>query len=186
MQLESLSKLFWTSVIAVFIVYFLGFQLLFATKQTFSKFFITHTYDFLFHSPNMMISLILITSCFYLYNLGNMFCKLNKLWKCLPSGLIDLTGRWDSSEITECVERIRLLHAEVSELLRLFSLSNGRVLLIYFSSCVANNILALFFIIVYKDTTVKLGFVPFVFFVHHIVYIVLVLSITTWVINKVN
>lgn len=183
---RSLSKFFWDAFIAAIFTYFLSFQLAFAKTFTFYQYMQTHVMDLLFHSPNIIIIVVLFITCYFLYNLGNMFCKLNSLWKSLSPGLVDSTGRWNTSEITQRVECIRLLHAELSELLRLFSLSYGQVHLIYFFICATNNIVALFLIIIFKNASqANLGILPIIFFIQHAVFIISVLYISTWVIDKV-
>ncbi|CAI6366228.1 unnamed protein product [Macrosiphum euphorbiae] len=140
---------------------------------------------FLFNSsfPVELYSIILVTSLYYLSNLGYRFCELNRLWKCLPFGLIALPGGLTNSEITILVERIRLLHAELSELLRLFSLGYGPILLIYFTFTFSNALLETFLITIYNDSK-EYSLLPFIFYLQHIFHMTSILYITSWVIEK--
>jgi len=139
---------------------------------------------FLFHSPDIINFVVMITSLYYLSNLGYRFCELNRLWKCLPFGLIALPGGLKTSEIMMLVERIRLLHAELSELLRLFSLSYGPVLLVYFTFSFANVIIDTFFIIIYGEL-LESNYSPYLFFLLHIFNMISIIFVTSWVIGEV-
>lgn len=139
----------------------------------------------LFNSPNLITIAVMITSCFYLYNLGYRFNKLNRLWDCLPTGLTALPGTWTDSEITVFVECIRLLHAELSTLLGVFSLCYGPTLLVYFTFTFTNTIIDLLFIIGPKDHDIELGFISYVFYLQYIVFTLSIVCTTSWVIEKV-
>jgi len=141
---------------------------------------------FLFHSPDIINFVVMITSLYYLSNLGYRFCELNRLWKCLPFGLITLPGGLTSSEIIiiMLVERIRLLHAELSELLRLFSLGYGPVLLMYFTFSFAHALIDTFFFTVYRELLRK-DYFPFIFYPIHILEMISIIYVTSWVIEEV-
>ena len=61
---------------------------------------------------------VIVSSHFYLQNLEYRFELLNDFWKCLPAGLLDVTGECSHYDITMMVDNIRLLHAELSDVLR--------------------------------------------------------------------
>jgi len=126
----------------------------------------------------------MITSLYYLSNLGFRFCELNRLWKCLPFGLIALPGGLTTSEITMLVERIRLLHAELSELLRLFSLGYGPVLLMYFTFTFTHALIEIFFITIYREFLGS-DYFPFIFYLQHIFNMISIIYATSWVIEEV-
>ncbi|XP_029347436.1 uncharacterized protein LOC107883587 isoform X1 [Acyrthosiphon pisum] len=128
--------------------------------------------------------MVMATSYFHLINFGRRFCTLNRLWKLLPSGIVALPGGWSSSELTVVMECIRLLHAELSELLRLFSLGYGPVILIYFTFTFIHALVDIFLIIVFDNSSVKLGILSFVFYIQYIMSTLSILCITSWVIKK--
>lgn len=138
-----------------------------------------------FHSPDIIIFVIWVTTLYYLSNLGFRFCELNRLWKCLPSGLIASPAcKWTNSDITMLVERIRLLHSELSELLRLFSLGYGPVLLVYFTLTFTHALIETFLLIIYNDFLGK-NILPYILYIQHIFHMISIVYVTSWVIDKV-
>jgi len=138
---------------------------------------------FLFHSPDVITFVVMITSLYYLSNLGHRFSELNRLWKCLPFRLIELPGGRTTSEMTMLVERIRLLHAELSELLRLFSLGYGPVLLMYFTFTFTHALIDTFFITIHREFSID--YFPFIFYLKHIFDMISIIYVTSWVIEEV-
>ncbi|CAH1714555.1 unnamed protein product [Aphis gossypii] len=128
----------------------------------------------------------MITSLYYLSNLGHRFCELNRLWKCLPFRLIKLPGGRTTSEMTMLVERIRLLHAELSELLRLFSLGYGPVLLMYFTFNFTHALIDTFLFTIYRDFFISGYFFPYIFYIKHIFDMISIIYVTSWVIEEVR
>ncbi|XP_022164452.1 uncharacterized protein LOC111029656 [Myzus persicae] len=126
----------------------------------------------------------MVTSFYHLSNLGFRFSELNRLWKCLPFGLIALpAGGWTNSEITMLVERIRLLHSELSELLKLFSLGYGPVLLLYFIFTFTHALIETFHITIYNDLLGN-NILPYIFYLQHIFHMISIIYVTSWVIDK--
>jgi len=97
------------------------------------------TYDFsaiafhLFIDPNMLDMVIVTGGCIYIHSVASRFCALNDGWKRLPGGLMATSGEWTQSEITMSIESIRLLHADLCEIINVFSLGYGMVMLGYFT-----------------------------------------------------
>ncbi|XP_060875535.1 uncharacterized protein LOC132948874 [Metopolophium dirhodum] len=182
-KLYSKSKTFWNVIFASFFLYFLCCQY-FLILQFGRRIKDLSDYStVVFHSPDIIIFIVMITSLYYLSNLGYRFCELNRLWKCLPFGLLALPGGWTNSEITVLVERIRLLHAELSELLRLFSLGYGPVLLVYFTFTFAHALIETFLFTIYKDS-LRNNIFPYIFYLQHIFNMISIIYITAWVIEK--
>lgn len=174
-----LGKGFWSVWFFGLVTYYVSFQIKFALK-------LTHYIDFLFHSPNIVVMAVMLTSCFYLYHLGYRFRKLNALWKRLPPGLMVLPGgRWTDPDVAASVECVRLLHAELSDLIRMFSLGYGPVLLMYFSFTFTSTAIDILFIIFFKDFGVKLNVIPFIFYTQYVIFVVAILCSASWVIDKV-
>jgi len=93
---------------------------------------------------------VIVSSHFYLQNLEYRFELLNDFWKCLPAGLLDVTGECSLHDIVTMVDNIRLLHAELSEILRIFSMGYGQMLLGYFVLNYINILVHLFYTICFK------------------------------------
>jgi len=185
-EFPTLSKTFWIAFVAIFFIYFIGCQLYLILNGIILNLEIVHFTSLLFHSPDIIIFIVMSTSYFYLINLGRRFCILNRLWKLLPPGIVALPDGWSSSEITVLVECIRLLHAELSGLLRLFSLGYGPVILIYFTFTFIHALVDIFLIIVFDNSSVKLGILSFVFYIQYIMSTLSILWIASWIIKKVS
>ncbi|KAE9536597.1 hypothetical protein AGLY_006999 [Aphis glycines] len=183
-KVYSKSKRFWNIGFASFILFFMYCQIfIFNLRGNDINDFSLYT-KFLFHSPDFITFVVMITSLYYLSNLGYRFCELNRLWKCLPFRLIELPGGRTTSEMTMLVERIRLLHAELSELLRLFSLGYGPVLLMYFTFTFSHALIDTFFITIYWEFLGN-DYFPFIFYPKHIFDMISIIYVTSWVIEEV-
>jgi len=87
----------------------------------------------LFMDPNMLDMVVVNAACIFIHSVASRFCALNDGWKRLPVGLLATSGEWTQSEITMSMESIRLLHADLCEIINVFSLGYGMVLLGYFT-----------------------------------------------------
>jgi len=87
----------------------------------------------LFADPNMLDMVIVNGGCIFIHSVASRFCALNDGWKRLAVGLLATNGQWTQSEITMSIESIRLLHADLCEIINVFSLGYGMVLLGYFT-----------------------------------------------------
>jgi len=90
---------------------------------------------------------VIVSSHFYLQNLEYRFDLLNDFWKCLPAGLIDVPGECSLHDIVMMVNNIRLLHAELSDILRILSMGYGQMLLSYFVFSYISMLVHLFYTI---------------------------------------
>jgi len=93
---------------------------------------------------------VIVSSYFYLHNLEYRFEILNDFWKRLPVGLSPVPGEYSHYDIAMMVDTIRLLHAELSDILRIFSLGYGKMLLGYFVFNYINIMVFFFFTFIYK------------------------------------
>lgn len=182
-RLQLLSKLFWTFIIAVYFTYYIAIQL-----YLYKRLHTPMNYSFLiliFRTPCIIMFLVTGMTCFYLYNLGSRFCALNKFWKCLRIGSSTMQKEWTISEMIIFVECIQLLHVELSDLLRVFSLGYGLVLLFFFFFNILDICLDLFFFAIFKHCNFEIGLMPVFFFLQNITYTIVILVIATWVTEKV-
>uniref|UniRef100_A0A2S2PP43 Gustatory receptor n=1 Tax=Schizaphis graminum TaxID=13262 RepID=A0A2S2PP43_SCHGA len=84
-----------------------------------------------FIDPSFLEMVIVIGGCFYIRSVASRFCALNDAWKRLPQDLEEIPGEWTQSEITMSIECLRLLHADLCEIIKVFSLGYGMILLGY-------------------------------------------------------
>ncbi|KAF0761922.1 Gustatory receptor, partial [Aphis craccivora] len=75
------------------------------------------------------------------------FQTLNDFWTQLPDGLTTPTvaGGWTHNEITMLVDKVRRLHAELSDLLRIFSTGFGKMILEFFVFSYINILISFFY-----------------------------------------
>jgi len=128
--------------------YFFGFKALhFYLRRIKIKNIVTLTNHILFSVPYVMDYIVTISSCFFLQNMYVRFQTLNDLWKCLPADLVPVFDQLTHIEIVNLMENTRLLHSELCELLKMFTLSHGPLLLGFFLTSFINMILAIYLIV---------------------------------------
>jgi hypothetical protein len=88
----------------------------------------------IFGPPFPVHYIVLMSTCFFLYSLYVRYGTLNDLWTRLPVGLIAVPDQRTHIEIAVLIDDIRLLHSELSELIKIFSLGYGPLLVSYFAS----------------------------------------------------
>lgn len=141
-------------IFSLLFIYFLGVKLLFLYfKSGKIKNVVSLLHYALFSLPFVMDYAVIITSCFFLQNMCIRFQTLNDIWKCIPIDLINVSGQWTHNEIVNVMENTRLLHSELCELLKMFSLGYGSLLLGFFSFSYINILLSIYFIINSYDIT---------------------------------
>jgi len=96
----------------------------------------------LFDPPFIIDIIVTITTCYFLQNMYVRFQMLNDVWKCLPVGLVPVSGQWTHNEIVNIIENTRLLHSELCELLRMFTQGYGLTLVSFFTSNFINMLLS--------------------------------------------
>lgn len=125
-----LSKQFWVQILTSLFIYFLGFEVY--RMYAWPPHSITTVVILIFGVPYILDFIVVISTCFYLINLECRFQILNDYWKDLHLILNSISSNSSISEIVMLMENIRLLHAEISQLLKKFSLGYGPLLLGYF------------------------------------------------------
>jgi len=139
---------------------------------------------------------VVVSSHFYLQNLEYRFELLNDFWKCLPAGLLDVTDECSHHDIAMMVDTIRLLHSELSDILRVFSMGYGQMLLCYFVLNYINLLANLFYTICFKfarpaeDSQMMKIFmkesVQFIFYLQTIIFTMSIVTAASRVHDKVN
>ncbi|XP_029341159.1 uncharacterized protein LOC115033181 [Acyrthosiphon pisum] len=90
---------------------------------------------------------VTVSSCFFLQNLYVRFQTLNDCWKCLPADLVATSDEWTHTKIVDLMENTRLLHSELCDLLKMFTLGYGPLLLGLFTTSFINLIVSVYFIV---------------------------------------
>lgn len=154
---------------------------------------ITTILIFFFEMPYITDYVVLVTVCYYLSNLGCRFQILNDLWKCLPAGLAPVPDKWTHFDIAMAVENIRLLHAELCELLKTFDSGFGPLLLSFFV-CTFIDMIYVFYLMLYHEFISDDGFIDSVlkylavhiFNVQVVIFTISIVASASWANEKVN
>lgn len=173
--------------------YFFGyylFDLYFWPPQSLN---ITTLLIFFFEMPYITDYVVLITVCYYLSNLACRFQILNEFWKCLPAGLAPVPDKWTHFDIAMSVEHIRLLHAQLSELLKTFDSGFGPLLLCFFV-CSFIDMIYVFYLMLYHEFITDDGFIDSVlkylavhiFNVQVLIFTISIAATASWINAKVS
>lgn len=147
---RSLSKKRWIIIAISLFLYLIGYEVCALSLWNPKTLDITTMPVLFFSMPYITDFVVIVTVSFYLNNLNYRFQTLNDIWKCLPTGLIATRGEWTHSEIVMLVESIRLLHAKLSEILKIFNLSHGLLLLGFFVF-IFIDFMYIFYLIIYHE-----------------------------------
>ena len=91
---------------------------------------------------------VIFSTCFFLQQLDCRFQTLNDSWQYLLPGFISVPAGELSHFITGMtLDKIRLLHAELSDLLRIFSAGYGQMLVGFFVFSYTNTVLTFYYMI---------------------------------------
>ncbi|KAF0760652.1 Gustatory receptor [Aphis craccivora] len=106
-----------------------------------------------FSDPNLLDMVIVTGGCFYIRSVASRFCALNDAYRRLPLGLVEIPGEWTQSQITMSLECLRLLHADLCEIIKVFSLGYGMIMLGYFTFSFVGLLMFtyMYFAVGYKD-----------------------------------
>lgn len=154
---------------------------------------ITSISSYIFGVPYIADYAVVISVCFYLNNLASRFQALNDQWKRLPDGLIS-AARWRHSKILKSVENIRLLHAQLSELVKIFSLAYGLLLLSFFVFVFIDLVYIFYLSINYEYSTTRIGFIKnfvrylpiHIFNIQCIIFMMSIIVAASWINEKVH
>ncbi|XP_022182801.1 uncharacterized protein LOC111042481 [Myzus persicae] len=97
------------------------------------------------------VAVIFLTH-FFLQQLEYRFQTLNDSWKYLLPGFLPFPEEWTRSMTEMTLDKIRLLHAELSDLLRLFSFGFGQLLLGFFVFSYFDMLLKIYYFMFFDDT----------------------------------
>lgn len=181
-QIKSLGGWFWFTVATVYFVYH-TLLLVYMQTTVVPKYDVGHLLENIFSVPRITDFIVVYTLCFYLSHLGCRFSALNAFWKRPMAGLLADPRRWHANDVAVLVECTRLLHAELSDLLRVLNFAYGPVLLALFASIVFDMTFHFFILLFVK----KLDVVPAIALdTANVFFIVCVLSFATRVNEQVS
>ncbi|XP_050427805.1 uncharacterized protein LOC126837885 [Adelges cooleyi] len=135
--------------------------------------------------PRLADFVIMANTYIFLGNLGCRFCALNVFWKRLPATLLMTPGCWSKEEVVMLVECCRLLHADLCNLLRMFSIAYGPVLMFLSYFIIFDMGLNVFVILYANDPNIPV-LPAFLVFLQNIFFVVTLLALTTWTIDQKN
>jgi len=126
---------------------------------------------------------VMFSSYFFLQQLEYRFEMLNHSWKYLLPGFLSTPGELTHSITEMTLDKMRLLHAELSDLLRIFSEGYGKILLGYFVFTYI-DMLFIFYSIIILSKSIKVYSVDiiinkYVIYIFQLKNIILILSIIT-------
>lgn len=101
----------------------------------------------IFSPPYVMDSAVTISTCFFLQNLYVRFQTIIDFWKCLPTELVAVPGRWTQAEIVVLMENTRLLHSELCELSKTFTEGYGLLLSGFYTFSFITMLVGVYFIV---------------------------------------
>jgi len=190
----STAKYSWNTFLAKLLVSYISLQIFSMWLWPPARFDFSIVVKYFFEMPCVTEFVIFATAYFYFHNLGSRFDMLNSLCKRLPDGLVTTTDTPTQSEITQLIENVRLLHAELCDLLRTFSLGYGVVMLFYFVFNfldLLRNIYYLLHMSRYSSSKNSVNFsalnilMVVVFCSQHVIFVLILLITVSWINTKV-
>jgi len=101
---------------------------------------------------------VMFSSYFFLQQLEYRFQMLNHSWKYLLPGFLTTPSELTQSITEMTLDKLRLLHAELSDLLRIFSEGYGQILLGYFIFTYTDMLLSFYYLIYTSKKIIKYNF----------------------------
>lgn len=135
----------------------------------------------IFTPPRVMDFIIVVIICFYLCHFGHRFVVLNTTWRrLLPTRCPENqhNRKRTTTETAVLMESLRILHTELSDLLRMFNSSFGPIILAIFVFLFVDVVFNIYFLLIINDYIV--GFAPCFLYTEIMMSIYSVLSIATW------
>jgi len=119
---------------------------------------------------------------------------LNCSWKYLQPGFLNIPSELTHSITEMTLDKMRLLHAELSDLLRLFSDGYGKVLLGFFTFTYIDMLVSFFFMIIFSKRTMEENmlvsylkvFLPYCYQLQNVIYILSIVIAASRVHEKVQ
>ncbi|XP_026804660.1 uncharacterized protein LOC113548139 [Rhopalosiphum maidis] len=189
-----LSKTNWNYILISFFVYFIGFEVyavyIWPPKDV--NIYIIIVY--FFGVPYITDYVVFITVFFYLVNIAYRFQTINNYWKFLPAGLVATSSEWAHHEIVMLIENIRMLHAKLSEILKIFNLGYGLLLLHFFVFNFIDMMYLFYTMIKHEFLSPNVSFIEgiihnlplYIFKLQIVISIMLIIVATSWIKEKKN
>lgn len=153
---------------------------------------VTTVLIYLFSVPYIIDFSVIITVCFYLSHIVCRFRTMNGYWECLQDELVNISSTWTHSELVMLMESIRLLHAELCDLLKIFNLSYGPLLLAFFV-CSYIDMIYIFYLMLdhtfstkYRYSENALKYIPLnIYKIQNIVFMMSIIVAASWIDKQV-
>lgn len=161
-----------------------AFDLLAIKSDVFS-----HVVEFVFVPPRVMDFAITVTACFYMAHLGCRFRALKVAWRTLLGADLGDRGRVaarrrTASETATLVETLRLLHADLCDMLGLFNLGYGPIVLDYLLFSAVDLLIDLYYMTVFRQFL--LGIIPCLHYLQNVMFVFCILFAASWTNTAVN
>lgn len=170
---------FWSMFLVVYSVFLVMVHKHVFDMLTIRSNVISHVIEFVFVPPRLTDFCVTISSCFYLCHLGHRFSALNATWRSL---LVDDPDnrfrRRTTTETAVLVESVRLMHAELSGLLRKFNKCYGPMILSTFVFFIFDLTCDLYYILFFESF--KLGFGPCLNYGQNMLFVVCLVNVASW------
>ncbi|KAL5243655.1 hypothetical protein ACI65C_011065, partial [Semiaphis heraclei] len=125
-------KNYWNSLLIFTIIYYIAFTFMCVLLWPPKTIKIVVITMYFFRLDFIMDITVFFFTFFFLQQLKYKFQTLNDSWRYLVPGFLDVHGELTHSITGMTLDKIRLLHAELSDLLRLFSITFGQIILGFF------------------------------------------------------
>jgi len=187
------SKTNWKYILISIFIYFLGYKVLDIYIFQPKKIDMYTVAIYFFGKPYITDYVVFITVYFFLINIGYRYQTINIYWKSLPDGLITVPGEFIHHEIVILIDDIRILHTRLSEILKLFNLGYG-LLLLYFFVFNFFDLLYSFYILIKHEFAISnyklidlLHFIPtHLYRLQAIVFLMSIIVASSWIIEEVQ
>lgn len=179
MDVRSPGTTFWSAIFAVYLIFFVTFHVFVNDTKTFQYNSINHAVENLFTPPRVIDFATTIIPCYFLCNLGYRFHAMTSLWQRLMtvnSGNAEIPSiKMTTIETAILVEKFRLLHADLCDLIFVFNDCYGPVILALIVFLISDVAYMMF----YKDETYPI-FSSCVLIVQNAIFLSSILCVATW------
>lgn len=194
-RVRSPGALFWSAILVAYFVFYVALHRCVMSSDASTivedrSVVVGRATGILFASPRVMDFTITVTACFYLCNLGHRFCALTTAWRNLLSvggpGDKDDAGLFATrraAETAKLADDVRLLHAELSDLLGKFNAACGPTVFSSFVFLAYDAVRDLYCATIAPEFTI--GYVSCLQQLHNLCAVLCLAYVASWTNNKV-
>lgn len=194
---HSPKKSYWNTIFIFTLIYFIAYTILLIYLWPPKEIDVHLINEFLIRIDFITDLAIIFLTYFLLQQLEYRFQMLNDSWEYLLPEFLAVSDDLSQFITRMTLDNIRLLHAELSDLLRIFSIGYGKILLVFFIFCYINMVVCFFFGIrhnyfdnnitnnEFNFKTFAIKNLPFIVNVQHIIILLSVIIAASRVHDKV-